>query len=209
MCLYVFVSRGCFRHRSALANGFFVASISIPFALFVSLSLMCSFVLSSCTFPQITTPLLCDDLSLLSSFSSQSVSVEFFLGQELFGERFGGKFIFQKSPFVDSSLLYYTRSRIRAIKYVSLLLIARRTPVRSLSLTLSWLRACGCVFVGGHIRTRWKQNQISSPFIPFGLCKRVRAFSKDVWSEDVPSISRTNAETRSRSHRKFEATRNV
>ena len=46
MCLYVFVSRGCFRHRSALANGFFVASISIPFALFVSLSLTCSFVLS-------------------------------------------------------------------------------------------------------------------------------------------------------------------
>ena len=118
MCLYVFVSRGCFRHRSALANGFFVASISIPFALFVSLSLMCSFVLSSCTFPQITTPLLCDDLSLLSSFSSQSVSVEFFLGQELFWGKVWGKIYLSKVSIrrLFSSVLHTltnTRNKIR------------------------------------------------------------------------------------------------
>lgn len=172
MCLYVFVSRGCFRHRSALANGFFVASISIPFALFVSLSLTCSFVLSVSHFlTNYNTSALRRSLSLVFFFLSRCF--RWFLSRAaLWCEgKVWGKFIFQKSPFVDSSLLCYTRSRIRAIKYVSLLLSARRTPARSLSLTLSWLRACGCVFVGGHIRTRWKQNQISSPFIPFGLCK--------------------------------------
>jgi len=46
MCLYVFVSRGCFRHRSALANGLllllFVAALLISFRLLLFLSLSLS-----------------------------------------------------------------------------------------------------------------------------------------------------------------------
>jgi len=133
------------------------------------------------TFSQITTPLLCDDLSLSSSFSSQDVSVDFCLGP-LFGvrERFGGKFIFQKSPFVDSSLLYCTRSRIRAIKYVSLLLSARRTPARALSRYLSLDCARVGVSLLGDTSERVGNKIKSLPRLFRSVCVRVRAFSKDV-----------------------------
>lgn len=173
MCLYVFVSRGCFRHRSALANGFFVASISIPFALFVSLSLTCSFVLSVSHFlTNYNTSALRRSLSLVFFFLSRCF--RWFLSRAaLWCEgKVWGKIHLSKVSirWLFSSVLHTltnTRNKIRFASFEC----PTHSCARSLSLPLSWLRACGCVFVGGHIRTRWKQNQISSPFIPFGLCE--------------------------------------
>ena len=184
MCLYVFVSRGCFRHRSALANGFFVASISIPFALFVSLSLSltCSFVLSVSYFPtNYNNSALRRSLSLFSS-SSQSVSVACSFSDDmntLWRQWFAGKSTFKKSPPLKLRWLFssvvYTRARIRAIKSVSLLLIVWRAPAFSLSLFNSLLTARVRVFVGGHINAlETKSNLFPTRFIPFGLCKSER-----------------------------------
>ena len=145
MCLYVFVSRGCFRHRSALANGFFVASISIPFALFVSLSLSltCSFVLSVSYFPtNYNNSALRRSLSLsLQFFLSKCFRCVFFLGRYEYSleAMVCGKFNFQKvSPIETSLTLLFrsiyartnTRNKIRFASFVCL----TRSCVFSLSL---------------------------------------------------------------------------
>lgn len=175
MCLYVFVSRGCFRHRSALANGFFVASISIPFALFVSLSLTCSFVLSVSHFlTNYNTSALRRSLSLVFFFLSRCFRWFLSRTRTLWceGGKVWGKIHLSKVSirWLFSSVVHALTNTRNKIRFASFECPAH-SCARSLSLTLSWLRACGCVFVGGHVRTRWKQNQISSPFIPFGLCE--------------------------------------
>lgn len=104
----------------------------------------------------------------------------FVSGRSLLEGKVWGKFIFQKSPFVDSSLLYCTRSRIRAIKYVSLLLSARRTPARALSRYLSLDCARVGVSLSGDTSERVGNKIKSLPRLFRSVCVRVRAFSKDV-----------------------------
>ena len=162
MCLYVFVSRGCFRHRSALANGFFVAFVSISlFFLLRSFSLSNAFVLSVLYFPTNynNNSALRWSLSLLKVFplsyfsDNNSLSCEAKVWKNQLSK-------VSISTSLTLSSVHTTRLRIRAIKYVLLLWIISSRSVLSFELSLSLLTALVGVFVEGHIRTR--KNKIKS-----------------------------------------------
>ena len=157
MCLYVFVSRGCFRHRSALANGFFVASISIlSLRSFLSLSLWCALLFSRLALSHKLQQLCFAMISLsclLLPLKVFLISREKITARLSFEAKIWGKIIFQKSPlklrWLFSSVVYTltnTRNKIRFASFDC----PTHSCALSLSLTLSWLRAWVCLCWGTH-----------------------------------------------------------